>query len=471
MSIRNLIRTTVLKTNSIFPFNFLNRIPYHIALKVFILIFSSYSEIKSIYLRHGMSKKNWVPAISDIDITVIIDGHLSFEEEFNLLKLLWDKFDRLKKIFPMLGEVDILNEKEIEKWSAFTIRGYETSKWKLLYGKEVIKSNYVNEANILAIDSLNFALTNYLEYFLPKFYSEDSSGYLIQKELTRLAFKILRYADVPFDESRNKAANKMELLSTVIKGLELSIDKLNYTEFSETVNPVSLEKIITRDSDLKYIPHINGLSKYQDKIESFIISYTIDFIILKDDLSPADMIVLLDAIRNSFKSEPRKPVILPFKIFEYMLRIYNPFFYSQLHDQRKVLSGKDLFNKITQPDFCFYRKTLADDVGNIFLLQRNKSLIQDKTVRQFIENEFKSIVNRTLFLKLYLGKAILEPMFNDSLDECRKNYPGQIQKMDFILNNCKSLDGENLSKDAFMLLRTLTGDIYNSLVSSEVPVN
>jgi len=41
----------------------------------------------------------------------------------------------------------------------------------------------------------------------------------------------------------------------------------------------------------------------------------------------------------------------------------------------------------------------------------------------------------------------------------------------FILNNCKSLDGENLSKDAFMLLRTLTGDIYNSLVSSEVPVN
>src|SRR3989339_873692 len=414
MSIRNLIRTTVLKTNSIFPFNFLNRIPYHIALKVFILIFSSYSEIKSIYLRHGMSKKNWVPAISDIDITVIIDGHLSFEEEFNLLKLLWDKFDRLKKIFPMLGEVDILNEKEIEKWSGFTIRGYETSKWKLLYGKEVIKSSYVNETNILAIDSLNFALTNYLEYYLPKFYSEDSSGYLSQKELTRLAFKILRYADVPFDESRNKAANK---------------------------------------------------------IESFIISYTIDFIILKDDLSPADMIVLLDAIRNSFKSEPRKPVILPFKIFEYMLRIYNPFFYSQLHDQRKVLSGKDSFNKITQPDFCFYRKTLADDVGNIFLLQRNKSLIQDKTVRQFIGNEFKSIVNRTLFLKLYLGKAILEPMFNDSLDECRKNYPGQIQKMDFILNNCKSLDGENLSKDAFMLLRTLTGDIYNSLVSSEVPVN
>src|SRR3989304_5510716 len=156
MIIRDLIRTTVLKTNSVFPFNFLNRIPYHITLKTFTLIIGSYSEIKSIYLRHGMSKKNWVPAISDIDITVIIDGHLSFEEEFNLLKLLWDKFDRLKKIFPMLGEVDILNEKEIEKWSAFTIRGYETSKWKLLYGKEVIKSNYVNEANILAIDSLNF---------------------------------------------------------------------------------------------------------------------------------------------------------------------------------------------------------------------------------------------------------------------------------------------------------------------------
>ena len=468
MTIKDLIRTVVLKTNSVFPFNFLNRIPYHITLKTFTLIIGSYSEIKSIYLRHGMSKKNWVPAISDIDITVIISGNLSFEKEFNLLKLLWNKFDRLKKVFLMLGEVDILNEREIEEWSRYTIRGYETSGWRLLYGKEVIKSNYANEDNVLAIDSLNFALTSYLEYFLPKFYSEGGSNYLIQKELTRLASKILRYAGVPFEENR-KGGNKYELLKTVIKGLESGVDKLNY-EDTEAVATISLKNVVIRDSDLKYFPDVDGLSKHHDKIESFIITYTVQFIILKDDLELAETVDLLNAIRTTFKSEAIKPVIFNFKIFEYMLRIYNPFFYSQLLDQRKVLLGEDSFIKVAKPDLCFYRKALIDDISNIFLFARNKSLIQHKTVHRFIENEFNSIVNRTLFLKLCLEKASLEIMFDNSLKECRKNYPGQIQRLDFILDNYKTIDSEQLSKDAFMLLRTLTGDVYDSLVSSEAHV-
>lgn len=468
MNTRNLIRAAVLKTNSVFPFNILNKIPYYFALKIFVRVFSSPNEIRSIYLRHGMSRKKWVPGISDIDITLIIDEHLSHEDEFNILKLFWNKFDRLKKIFPMLGEVDILNEREIEEWSKYTVRGYETSKWILLYGKKIIKRNYVVEANLLTIDSLNFALTNYLEYFLQRFYAEDSPDYIVQKELSRLASKIFRYTGVQFEENRNKSGNKSELLKTVINRLEAGVDKLNYK--NEIVDPISLN-VTTRESDLTHIPHIDGLSRYSNKIESFMITYTAQFIILKDDLEQEDIIDILNVIRASFKAEVVKPIILNFKIFEYMLRIYNPFLYSQLLDQRKVLMGEDSFLKVDQPDFSFYRKTLIDDLSNIFLFPRNKLVIQYKTIRQFIENNLNSIVNRMLFLKLYLEKASLEPMFNDSLTECRKNYQEQIQEVDFILINYKTLEAEKLSKDVFLLLRTLTGDIYSSLISPKILEN
>ncbi len=57
-----------------------------------------------------MSRKNWIPAVSDIDLTVIIDGSLTELQEYNFLKSFWKKFERLKKIFPMIGEVDIMNE-------------------------------------------------------------------------------------------------------------------------------------------------------------------------------------------------------------------------------------------------------------------------------------------------------------------------------------------------------------------------
>ena len=119
-----------------------------------------------------MSRKNWVPAVSDIDLTVIIDGSLTELQEYNFLKSFWKKFERLKKIFPMIGEVDILNENQIDSWTKFTIRDYETREWKLLYGAKTVTSNYKVNRALLAVDSLNFAITNFLEYFIPKFYSK-----------------------------------------------------------------------------------------------------------------------------------------------------------------------------------------------------------------------------------------------------------------------------------------------------------
>ena len=40
----------------------------------------------------------------------------------------------------MIGEVDILNENQIDSWTKFTIRDYETREWKLLYEQKLLQA-------------------------------------------------------------------------------------------------------------------------------------------------------------------------------------------------------------------------------------------------------------------------------------------------------------------------------------------
>ena len=480
MNIKDLIRIVVLKTNSVWPFTFLNRIPYHLAVKTFIYIFSPFNEIKSIYLRHGMLKKNWVPAISDIDLTIIINSNLSTEHEYDFLKTFWKNFIKLKKIFPMLGEVDILDENEIESWSRFTIRGYEAWEWKLLSGKETVKSSYKADKDIVAIDSLNYAMTNYLEYFIPRFYSTGNQELILLAELSRLVSKILKYSGTSFDKKKIRSKQtdlkrRSELLYFIMEGFESSVSNINMPTFP--LDKSFSQHILFTDSNTgefnsedKEID-LSKLNSCKDKIDAFIISYTTRFIILKKNIKQGEIIDCIETIQKVFSKQRVKPIILSFAIFEYYLRIYNPFMYSQLHDGRKVLLGEDVFFKVKQPNYYFYRKFLLDETNSILLFPQYRSMILQSSTRDFIQNGFSSKAKRGLFLKLYLEKSILEPKFNHCMNACKKFYPQYILQINDLTNIYDQADGEKLSRDTYKLLKTFSSDIHKSLVSSDVSEN
>jgi hypothetical protein len=111
------VRILIVKTNPYRPFSTLNKMPYYIAIKAFVRLCKRFPEIKSIYLRHGLTEANWVPGLSDIDRTLIIDSGLNIEEEFSFLGLFWNNYDRMKKLFPMLGDIEILNAEHIGTWT------------------------------------------------------------------------------------------------------------------------------------------------------------------------------------------------------------------------------------------------------------------------------------------------------------------------------------------------------------------
>src|SRR5262245_1720211 len=100
MKIRDIVRTAVLRTNPFWPFSTLNKMPYELAITAFVQTCKRFREIRSVYLRHGLTEGYWIPALSDIDLAVIIDSKLTIDEEVSFLNSFWKNHDRIKKLFP-----------------------------------------------------------------------------------------------------------------------------------------------------------------------------------------------------------------------------------------------------------------------------------------------------------------------------------------------------------------------------------
>ncbi len=86
MKCRDFIREVVLRTNPYRPFSSLNKVPYRLAIEAFLRLCGKFPEITSAYLRGSLVSRDWVPALSDIDLTVIVDDQLGLDEEYAFLR-------------------------------------------------------------------------------------------------------------------------------------------------------------------------------------------------------------------------------------------------------------------------------------------------------------------------------------------------------------------------------------------------
>ncbi len=478
MKIKNLVRIVVIKTNPYWPFSILNKLPYYAAIIVFIRVFKRFHEIKSIYLRHGLIKKNWIPALSDIDLTLIINSNLKLEEEYCFLKSFWRKFYLIKKLFPMLGEIDILNDEHIKSWTKLTIRGYDSRKWKLIYGVQTVKRNYIVNTNRLALDSFNDSLTNYIEYFLVKFYKHELPHYLVLKELKRLVFKILRnFLNTNINNNEKtidtvKFSNKAEMLCCIIKSLE---------EVTHDLSPPAIPTDLSRN-DNKWLGDIdfynvafddqafdlNKLASYSEAIEGVFFSKENNFIVLKDGLDASIIRGCVEAIRHIFAKQDTLPIIVINNTFKYMLRIYNPYVYIGLIGKRAVPVGIDLLPDITPPEKYFFIKYMVEQTINVLTFPQRHSTIFPQSADWFSGQELESMLERSLILKLYLEKGVIKPQYNEYLTEYRKYYPHHYKKIRELKTYAYSIKNGVLSQEWFRLLKGMANDIHNAISTSNI---
>ena len=184
MSARDLMRTFIVKTNPYWPFSWCNRLPYALAIRVLMRAFRKCPEIRSMWLWHDQ----WTPAMSDIDLLVLLQGGLTAEQEYDFLVSFWKTFDRLKRFFPMI-EAKILSEDELPLWLSYANSGHPDLTPVFLYG--------VEDPALAEVDfpswrqfALSFALWVYMDVLPPCFAAPDS--FLRRQDVQRRVRKILR---------------------------------------------------------------------------------------------------------------------------------------------------------------------------------------------------------------------------------------------------------------------------------------
>jgi hypothetical protein len=477
MKIRDIVRTAVIKTNPYWPFSTMNGLPYYLAIKAFVRLCNRFPEIKSVYLRSGLVEGNWVPALSDIDFTVITDSRLGLEEEFLFLRSFWEGFASLKKLFPMLGEIDVLNDEHIGSWTQFGLPGYCARNWRLVYGVETLKNNYVLEPLRFKIDCINYALNYafwfYRGYFVGTLFRKDESSYLVSQDLKRLASKISRsldyigYTDGKKQGSEARLDNKTDMLCCILNDLEKSIA---YVTASSPGSIRNNNEAWLGNVDTYYHEPIradaldmNASASWSETIESITLDYhSRVFLIVKNGFDATALTKCIDSARAMLGPLAGMPVIASPWIFNYMLRYYEPFKYLGFMRRRRVVLGKDLLRSIQPPDRDAFVNYLFGQTPNVLTFPQGRTFISSQTPDRFLERQFESMLERSLLLKLYLEKGVVQPLYDELLAECQKHYQGEFIQWGALKEN----KGAIVHQEWFRLLKGIVNDVQSCLTNS-----
>lgn len=481
MTRRDLLRTAVVKTNPYWPFSVLNKVPYTLALKAIIQVCRQLPAVKSLYLRHGLTRKHWMPALSDIDLTLVIESRLNLPEELTFLRSFWNRYARLKKLFPMLGEVDILDEESLDSWAKFTIRGYEIKDWQLMYGQETVRGTYAASSARLAFDALNYSLLCYRTFLLKRFHQQEPLSYLTVLEMQRVVTKILRYAHYGNENERcdhnmvSPPQEKSEMLSNIFSAWEEGIQRwvpsiaLLGTDTGTGEYPAGIEHRKLRI--VKQALALRQWAPFDEAIESILEAYNTSIVVLHDGLDAGQIRACSEMMRHTFAQRESTPLLVSASVFRYTLRFCTPFLYTHLSTCGEIVYGTDVLADLEPPQVPFFIHSVLEQTPTILAFPRSRKVIVPPNSAWFSEREVASLVERALFVKLYLETKTIKPRYRELLAESHQRYAHYYGALQALQERIGSLKEEAACCELFRLLRDLANDIHQQMKNSAASTN
>ena len=432
MNLRDFVRWTVSRTNPYWPFSSLNKIPYSLAIKSFIRMAEKFPEIKSVYLRHGLLRKDWVPAISDVDLTLIMERGMEPEQEFRFLGSFWTEFKRFKKVFPMLGEIDILREKECDSWVSVTIRGYEAKEWVLLSGKKTLPETRAWDPETLKLDSMDHAMTCYLAVLLPRLFNDGPRSPVFDDEIKRLQSKIMRYIYYGENiENQNGYLPGFDCVPALIKSFD---DRL------QALGP-GIEKSSEKECGWERV------------VSSVVLSHNRDVLILKDGVEVGPGFDWIKA-GNIPSGRNASPAIVSKKMFEYLIRFFDPFLYVHLGEYGKLTYGNHPVQDLAAPEISSFIRCVLKQTPNVLAFSQTAELVCPNLYPAHSERTMDSMLEHALFIKLFAEKGFIKQGYRAMLTASQEQYPEYFQQLEQLKQR-----GSNLER--FKFWRSLAQEVYS----------
>jgi hypothetical protein len=222
-----------------------------------------------------------------------------------------------------------------------------------------------------------------------------------------------------------------------------------------------------RDVFLKDQPlDLKELAPFGDAIESIYFSYQNNIIVLRDGLDALSIKRCAELVARVLSD--KKPAIVSRSIFERMVRFYNPFLYTHLVTCRMVAYGKDVLPDVQPPSRAVFIIKVLEQTANILTFPQSHELILQSNPDWFAGRLLDSVVERALFIKLYLENRMIKPWHARLVAECREHYPQYYNEFCELRGRASSASASSLSEESFRLLKGLANDVHKDLMESNL---
>lgn len=457
--VRQLLRTSVLKTNAYWPFGNCSRLLYAAAIKAFVFAFRRQPEICRIYLRNGMTAAEWIPALSDIDLTVIVRNNLSDQEEYDFLERFWTVYRSLRFVFPMLGEVEILDEKALAPWLAYSSCSPQKRRWVLLHG--------AGDASFASDGSrdwqrrtLNYAIWVYLDLFVPCFSMPDS--FIHRQDVQRRARKILRLLQPILSEAGEctphvQHSDPTNLMVDVLVALETAIDSFVASDSGSELVSSTWHSAEPDRRDVS-----PSLRRTEGVHSVIILKDKQVWVVLKDGLKRNEICRVIQANQCAWPGTQTIPVLLPSCLFAHIVRHYYPFAYFNLLEYRIVAFGADPLAQIAPPDRAALVTYTLKQIPSILTYARGEE--QFSPTRELSLPLLEKSLNWALAVRLLLRDDSTCASWDDVAAQCRSTFPECFRALEEIESHVAHGRNKLARRAFFCLFRSVTTDIQNLLV-------
>lgn len=172
---------------------------------------SGADSIAGVYARNSYAEGTWIAGVSDIDLTVVFrNASVADRDRFH------ERYGRLRRVFPMLGETELLEERHVAAWTARAYAGHQARHWQRLGGSHQLRLCYRGDERL---DRLRHATGIYRYTLLPLFGHAASSDATFHRGVA----KLLRLFDKPAPPS---ALAPTQALAMCLRELSTQIARL-----------------------------------------------------------------------------------------------------------------------------------------------------------------------------------------------------------------------------------------------------
>jgi len=307
--LRRLLRGAVRATHDWPVFKSIYRSRYRAAAAAAGRLRETNPAITGVYARNSYALNTWIPGRSDIDLTVVWrQASRKDVDEFHA------RYDLLRNRFPMLGEVEMLDENHLEPWTSQGVTGLESKHWVKLSGNHRFRCRYAGDERL---DRLRHAVAIYRYNLMPLYWRSMPPD----EVLLRFAAKLLRQFDKPLP-----TAPRSVLLPACLRELSTQIASLQTGDEGRT---------------LDYAGLLGEIPSAQRPAEISASSLAL----FGSALDPAPRYTLVSSELEAIAGEWAGTVVMDAKVLEFYLAFVDPLEYLSLLRGRTIFQGVDPLSK------------------------------------------------------------------------------------------------------------------------------